>query len=151
MIREYELQSLDKDPSFLEALVKKDKKYMKNFYIAKTALDTCPRYSNSKRKYNLKLQAIKNKFTDSFLIQFLQRKKIVLGIIVEAVKKYWANDYERIMEELDKLLIKKPNKPKKPSSSGLSPHLVRCRCRSEGYGLCFCVDPVTRKYINPPW
>jgi len=148
MIREYELQSLDKDPSFLEALVKKDKKYMKNFYIAKTALDTCPRYRNSKQKYNLKLQAIKNKFTDSFLIQFLQRKKIVLGIIVAAVKKYWANDYDRIMEQLDKLLIKKP---KKPNSSGQSPHLVRCRCRTKGFGLCFCVDPVSRKYINPPW
>lgn len=145
MIREYELQSLDKDPSFLEALVKKDKKYMKNFYIAKTALDTCPRYSGSKQKYNLKLQAIKNKFTDSFLVQFLQRKKIILGIIVGAVKKYWADDYNRIMEQLDKLLIKKP------SSSGQSPPLARCRCRSEGFGLCFCVDPVSRKYINPPW
>jgi hypothetical protein len=113
------IQSLDFDPSFLQELLKNDFEIMKSFQIASLAINH-GKYKNNKLKKRLKLSALKNQFIDIFLLKFLKRKNIIINIIVKSIKEYWLDDYDRVMEQLDKLLI-----------------TPKCNCRNKGFGFCF--------------
>jgi len=118
-IKKLWIDSLDFDPTFLQELLKKDNQIMKSFQIASLSIKL-GKYKNNKIKQKLKLSALKNEFIDIFLLKFLKRKNIIINIIVKSIKEYWKDDYNRIMEELDKLII-----------------TPKCSCRNKGFGFCF--------------
>ena len=140
-IKKLWMESLDLDPSFMEGLLKQDNKIMAQFGIASLAIQN-GKYKNNKTKQRLKIEATKNEFIDAFLIRFLKRKNIIITIITTAIKNYWSNDYDRIMEELDRLLIKPKPKPK--------PKIInKCNCKNISFGFCFCVDDKGNFYTKP--
>ena len=120
-----EIQKLSLDyglEEYLQESIKKDKTIMYNFGIASYAIKK-GKYKNDKLKQRLKLDATKNQFIDSFLLKFLKRKEIIINIKNNCIINYFKYDYDEIMEELDRLIIK-PTKPK-------------CNCRNIGFGFCF--------------
>jgi len=105
-----EIQKLSLDDGlekYLQESIKKDKKIMYNFGLASQAIKN-GKYKNDKLKQRLKLEATKNKFVDIFLYKFLKRKEIIINIKNNCIINYFKYDYDEIMEELDKLIIKKP-------------------------------------------
>jgi len=155
------IQSLDLETEWLEGLVKQDTKTMKSFGIASCAIRS--KYKNDKRKQRLKLQAVKNQFFDCYLISFLKRKSIVVGLIVKGITDYWNNqssEYDKLMKELDLILStpldndkttvsKSKGKSKKVKTELYNeqrPRGCTSGCRDIAYGFCFCVDS-TGKYL----
>jgi len=123
-----EIQKLSLDyglEEYLQESIKKDKTIMYNFGIASYAIKK-GKYKNDKLKQRLKLDATKNQFIDSFLLKFLKRKEIIINIKNNCIINYFKYDYDEIMEELDRLIIK-PTVPAKP----------KCNCRNIGFGFCF--------------
>jgi hypothetical protein len=118
-IKKLWLDSLDFDPTFLQELLKNDFEIMKSFHIASLSINQ-GKYKNNKLKKRLKLAALKNEFIDIFLLKFLKRKNIIIKIIVKSIKEYWLDDYDRVMDQLDKLLI-----------------TPKCSCHNKGFGFCF--------------
>ena len=113
-------QSLDRETYWIEQLLKDDKNIMKNFGIASFAIKN-GKYKNNKFKQKLKLQSTKNEFIDIFLMKLLRRKEIIINIKNKIIKDFFKLDYDKIMLELDNLIIK-----------------PKCDCRIIGFGFCFC-------------
>ena len=154
------IQSLDLETDWLEGLLKQDDITMKSFNIATYAIRN-GKYKNDKRKQRLKLQAVKNQFFDCYLINFLKRKSVVIGLIVKGVEEYWKNqpngeesDYDKLMKELDEILstpleydttvdTKNKGESKEFQVELYQQERTRgCtrRCRDIAYGFCFCVN-----------
>jgi hypothetical protein len=118
-------------------LMRKDCKLMKSYGLCVAKLKSHPKYKNNKKLYLIKLEAIKNKFVDSFLEKEVKKIKITMSIKNNLINEYWKkkggyekytenyiklpNDYEHLMMELDLLLKTKPS----------------CDCRNTGFGFCF--------------
>ena len=118
-----EIQQLSIDhglEKYLQESIKEDKKIMYNFGLASHAIKN-GKYKNDKLKQRLKLEAIKNEFIDIFLFKFLKRKEIIINIKNNCIINYFKYDYDEIMKELDKLIIK-----------------PKCNCKNIGFGFCFC-------------
>jgi len=137
------VDSLPLDPSFLEDLLKLDSNIMSSFAISSLAIKNTPKYRKSKMLMNMKLRALKDNYIECFLAQYLKRKNIVISLKNKLILDYYSdknkitysssvNDYESIMAELD-LLIKPEYK------KVISP--IKCKCRSIGFGFCFCRMP----------
>ena len=114
-------QSLDLETSWIEQQLKDDKNIKKNFDIASFAIKN-GKYKNNKFKQKLKLLATKNEFIDFFLLKYLKRKEITINIKNKIINDFFKLDYDKIMLELDNLIIK-----------------PKCDCRSIGFGFCFCL------------
>lgn len=108
---------------YLQESIKKDKKIMYNFGLSAHAIKN-GKYKNDKLKQRLKLEATKNEFVDIFLFKFLKRKEIIINIKNNCIINYFKYDYDDIMEQLDKLIIK--------------PTVPKCNCKNIGFGFCFC-------------
>ena len=147
------IYSLPVDPSFIENLIKMDKKTMACFHMTSVAINTTSKYKNKKQRER-KLKAVKNEFTDAFLIKYLKQKSIIINIIVGAVSNYWknANSYDNIMKELDILLndnngIKSLEQTKTKNKeceiklyNPQKPRNCNSGCRGINFGMCFCRD-----------
>lgn len=123
-----EIQKLSLDPGlemFLQEDIKKDNQIMYQFGLAINAIKN-GKYKNNKLKMRLKLEATKNEFIDIFLLKFLKRKEIIINIKNNCIINYFKYDYDKIMKELDELLIKPV------------PIIPKCDCRTIGFGFCFC-------------
>ena len=137
------VEGLDLNPTFMEELLKKDKKIMYHYGIATHAIKT-GKYRNDKFKQRLKLEATKNEFIEAFLYKYLKRKNTIINIKNKLIMEFNFNfkrtkkidEYEVLMKELDILLeineteklinqIEKKNK---------------CNCHTKGFGFCFCID-----------
>ena len=106
--------SLDLETDWIMPLIENDKDIMFNFGIAKLAIEK-GKYRNDKRRQRMKLQAVKGEFIDCFLVKYLKKKNVVIKLKNKIVMEEWRrrNSYEYLMEELDKLIDKKPE-PEKP-------------------------------------
>ena len=118
------------EPQQLHHQLAKDESIMYQYGICVQAVKLNPKYKQ-KRKYRMKIEAIKNQFIDCFLSKEIKRIQIIVKIKNDLISEYFkkVNSYDYIMEELDKLLVKPVVKPD-----------PQCNCRNEGFGFCFCCD-----------
>lgn len=109
MFNKYLMQSLPKDPEFIQTLLLNDKEIMKLYGLSAYAIKT-GKYRDNKQKQKLKLLAIKNEFSENFLIKFLKRKEIIIKILNKSILDYFKSStysdisYKKIMMDLDNLL-----------------------------------------------
>ncbi len=116
------ISGLDLETKWIQEQFLADKKVQSSYQLAKLAILN-GKYCGDTRKQKLKLKATKNEFIECFLSRFLKKKSIIISIIVKGIKDYWSkqpSEYDKIMKELDSLLVKK------------------CNCANEGFGFCFC-------------
>jgi len=124
--------SLDICPKYIGDTLQQDDELMKKYY-----LETYNKSNRIKAK-------IKDRYIDEFIINLLNRKAITISIMNKLILDYFKNnknEYDNIMDELDKLLIKPIEK--KPI---INMHLT-CDCKSIGFGFCFCTNFKGEKII----
>jgi len=127
----YLVDSLPIETNWIEELIRQDNELMKSFAIASYAIKN-GKYKYDKRRQRLKLKAIKDEFTELYLVKFLKKKSIIVSIIVDSIKDYWKNqpsEYDKLMAELD-LILATPLE-----NEG---NIISCNCRGIGFGFCFC-------------
>ena len=122
------VESLPLDAFFLKGLILSNKEYMYHYGLAEVAIRNCPKL-NTPLKIRLKLQQTKNEFTETFLLEYLKRKSIYIGLLNSMIKKYFENNYNKIMKQLDDLLWDTPPIPVDPN----------CLLdKSNPFVFCFC-------------
>lgn len=116
--------AIDVEPEFFETLLTRDREIMYCFGLA-TAAVRVGKNSHNPALVRMKIKAIKNEYIDAFLWTYLKKKDVIIKLknklILEYYPQYKRNEYDRIIKELDSLII--------------SP---KCTCRSDGFGFCFC-------------
>ena len=152
----------DSKPSndyFLDEVLK-DKKYKPFVESTINIHFKVSKFKPQTKKFNLQLGKAMIPFIDDYVSMYVLRHITRTNLLVRFVKEYWAskNDYQSIMDELDKLLWKpeviKPEviKPKiieekiiiKPEV--IKPKIIEEKevciknCKSIKFGFCFCRD-----------
>jgi hypothetical protein len=81
----------------------------------------------SKIRHRIELLKLSESVYAIFVVKLINRLSIIIEIKTKAVKDFWLNCFDPIMDELDKLLWTEEK-----------PLVTLCDCRNVGFGFCFC-------------
>jgi len=113
----------------IKNMIERDKKCRLLWKKGKEKIPKC-----NQRRHRIELIKLSTTIYEVFVVNLINRIKIIIDLKTKAIKDYWLNSFEPIMKELDKLLWKQEEKCVK-------------NCRNTAFGFCFCKD-TKGNYLN---
>lgn len=106
----------------IKKMIEHDKKCKLLFKKGKEKIPKC-----NHRRHRIELIKLSTTIYEVFIVNLINRIKIIIDLKTKAIKDYWKNSFEPIMKELDKLLWVREEKCVK-------------NCRNTSFSFCFCKD-----------